>query len=311
MTLTREERERRIVTLSQQGYATREIAKDTHTSFRDISAILKRASQQKELGQIRSEKAVTSTRAYQLFSEDKSILDVSIALQIKADEAIEYHNEYCRLIHRDRFNQIYEELHGNVQPIVNLHRLTTAASVSTPEIIELLKIANNDLPIVESKFQTLSRNVMLLELDIQNSLRILEGLDAQITNLRRYIEQNLLFKQELVSEIDNLYQKKMKLQGLVRCFEYNNKTYLEIKKNIEQVEFGTSSDQKKIIRLALACLMASMINNQKKYIFLLSSSSSLANRDIHCEPNLRVESSSKIDYKDIVAAMILLDAEEL
>ena len=71
---------------------------------------------------------------------------------------------------------------------------------------------------------------MLLELDIQNSLRILEGLDDQITNLRRYIEQNLLFKQELVSEIDNLYQKKMKLQGLVRCFEYNNKTYLEIKK---------------------------------------------------------------------------------
>lgn len=103
----------------------------------------------------------------------------------------------------------------------------------------------------------------------------------------------------------------MKLQGLVRCFEYNNKTYLEIKKNIEQVEFGTSSDQKKIIRLALACLMVSMINNQKKYIFLLSSSSSLANPDIHCEPNLRVESSSKIDYKEIVAAMILLDAEEL
>jgi hypothetical protein len=62
----------------------------------------------------------------------------------------------------------------------------------------------------------------------------------------------------------------MKLQGLVRCFEYNNKTYLEIKKNIEQVEFGTSSDHKKIIRLALACLMVSMINNQKKYIFLLS-----------------------------------------
>ena len=191
MTLTREERERRIATLSQQGYATREMAKDTHTSFRDISAILKRASQQKELGQIRSEKAVTSTRAYQLFSEDKSVLDVSIALQIKVDEAIEYHNEYCRLIHRDRFNQIYEELHGNVQPIVNLHRLTTAASVSAPEIIELLKIANNELPFVESKFQTLSRNVMLLELDIQNSLRILEGLDDQITNLRRYIEQNL------------------------------------------------------------------------------------------------------------------------
>jgi len=93
MTLTREERERRIATLSQQGYATREMAKDTHTSFRDISAILKRASQQKELGQIRSEKAVTSTRAYQLFSEDKSVLDVSIALQIKANEAIEYHNE--------------------------------------------------------------------------------------------------------------------------------------------------------------------------------------------------------------------------
>jgi transcriptional regulator len=39
MVLTRQEKEQRILDLSQQGYTAREIARDTHTSFRDISTI--------------------------------------------------------------------------------------------------------------------------------------------------------------------------------------------------------------------------------------------------------------------------------
>jgi hypothetical protein len=44
--------------------------------------------------------------------------------------------------------------------------------------------------------------------------------------------------------MEQLYQKKMKLEGLVRRFEYKYKTYLEIKKNIEEMVPGTSFDRK-------------------------------------------------------------------
>ena len=42
MVLTRQEKEQHILDLYNQGYNTRTIAQETHTSFRDIGAILKR-----------------------------------------------------------------------------------------------------------------------------------------------------------------------------------------------------------------------------------------------------------------------------
>lgn len=41
MVLTRQEKEKRILDLYAQDYNTRMIAQETHTSFRDIGAILK------------------------------------------------------------------------------------------------------------------------------------------------------------------------------------------------------------------------------------------------------------------------------
>lgn len=66
MVLTRQEKEQRILDLFQQGYHTREIARETHTSFRDISIILKRTSKQKEIGKAQAERASISTNAYRL-----------------------------------------------------------------------------------------------------------------------------------------------------------------------------------------------------------------------------------------------------
>jgi transcriptional regulator len=88
MVLTREEREKRILDLYNQGYNTRTIAQETHTSFRDIGVILKRAAQQREIGQAKVERTSISTQAYRLFSEGKAALQVAIDLQIKSDEAI-------------------------------------------------------------------------------------------------------------------------------------------------------------------------------------------------------------------------------
>jgi transcriptional regulator len=90
MILTRREKERRILDLAEQGYKIRQIAQDTHTSFRDISVILKKESQQKELEQIHSERTSISTQAYRLFSKGKNVLQVVFALQLEADEAIKY-----------------------------------------------------------------------------------------------------------------------------------------------------------------------------------------------------------------------------
>ena len=79
MVLTREEKEKIVLELHGQGKGTREIAKEVRISFSQISAILKKAAQQRELGQERTgqerkEKTSVSTQAYSLFSKGKIVM---------------------------------------------------------------------------------------------------------------------------------------------------------------------------------------------------------------------------------------------
>jgi hypothetical protein len=55
-------------------------------NFRDIGAILDKATKEKEASKEQEENISQSTPAYKLFSEGKSPLEVAIELKIKADE---------------------------------------------------------------------------------------------------------------------------------------------------------------------------------------------------------------------------------
>ncbi|MGB6628162.1 MAG: hypothetical protein WBE61_08510 [Nitrososphaeraceae archaeon] len=72
MILKREERERFVLDLYNQGKSTREIAEEARMSFRDIGAILDKAEEEKETNKEQAEKMSQSTQAYKLYSEGKS-----------------------------------------------------------------------------------------------------------------------------------------------------------------------------------------------------------------------------------------------
>ena len=56
MVLTREEKERFVLDLYNQGKSTREIAEEARMSFRDIGAILDKAEEEKETSKEQAEK---------------------------------------------------------------------------------------------------------------------------------------------------------------------------------------------------------------------------------------------------------------
>src|SRR6476469_53877 len=138
MVLTRQEKEQRILDLYNQGYNTRWIAQETHTSFRDIGTILKKEAKEKEIGEQQAEQLSISTQAYRLYSEGKASLQVAIELQLKADEAIEYQKEFWRLMQHNNLNQIYQELKDDILSFVNLHKLIKAAGMDVKHVNRLL-----------------------------------------------------------------------------------------------------------------------------------------------------------------------------
>src|SRR5215211_5490157 len=126
-TITRQERERLVLDLYNQGKTIREIAKEVRMSFRDIGAILNKAVEEKKTEGIKQQDDAEENReqeqqhlslaaqAYKLFSDRKTPLEVAIALNLKESEATTFYREYWKLKQLHNLNTVYEELKGDIE----------------------------------------------------------------------------------------------------------------------------------------------------------------------------------------------------
>ena len=93
MILTRQQRERLVLDLYNQGKNTREIAQEVRMSFSAIGAILKKAERENETSKEQTDKMSQAAQAYELFSDGKSPVDVAIALNLRQTEVTDFYRE--------------------------------------------------------------------------------------------------------------------------------------------------------------------------------------------------------------------------
>jgi hypothetical protein len=240
----------------------REIEKLVRKSPRDIRNILNKVEPSEHSMSV-------SSRAYKLFSEHKSPIEVAIALNIRQPEAVQFYKEYFNLSQLHDLYRIYEEIKDDLYSFLEFYRLTKAARMGPSQVISLLKIANNDLASVQRRFEQLSRDVISLELEKQNSTRICQELSDKIASSRKREDYVRSCCQIEISRMDQLYKKERSLEGLVQFFEDNNETYLTIRNTVEEKVLGTLSNGKMLLKLALLSLVESIRNNPGKYSSLL------------------------------------------
>jgi hypothetical protein len=164
--LTRQERERLVLDLYNQGKTYREISKEARISPRDIGLILNKVIEEKiegneEQDNTDSEKNQNreqqphlslSAQAYKLFSDRKTPLEVAIALNLGESEATKFYKEYWKLKQLHNLNMVYEETKDDIEPFLRLYRLSKAAGMSARHVTNLLKIANTDLPDIQCRY---------------------------------------------------------------------------------------------------------------------------------------------------------------
>jgi len=194
-------------------------------SFRDIGTILDKARKDKEASKEQTEKQSLSTQAYRLFSEGKTPTQVAIALNIRQPEVTELQNEYWKLNQLYSLSQIYQETGGNLYFFLGLYKQAKAAGMNTQNIINLLKIANNDIPSVEYRYQQLTREAASLEARNRNAARILQQLTTVISETQNTLDYSTSLCKQQRSEMDRLYLKKTQLEELVECFKSSNEDY--------------------------------------------------------------------------------------
>jgi predicted transcriptional regulator len=107
-----EDRRKRIIDLYFNQHKTyAEIAQIEHISPRDIHAIIKEeeeARRQKYKDQ--QQRQELSSKAYKLFFEGKTPVQVAIELNLPASKISTLYREYWRLKRLHKLNSVYEEL---------------------------------------------------------------------------------------------------------------------------------------------------------------------------------------------------------
>ena len=118
--LTRQEKEKLVIDLYNQGMTIREISKRARMSFRDIGAILKKASGYIEEKQEEKPSLSPSAQAYRLFTEGKAPIDVAISLELAESEVIKYYEEYLNLKQMYELRMVHKELGPDIPHFLRL-----------------------------------------------------------------------------------------------------------------------------------------------------------------------------------------------
>lgn len=114
MILKKEEKEQLVIKLAMENKNYRTIAKIAHVSFIDIGKIIRKYNGQKP--EYQNKNPSVTSKAYQMFKEGKSRVDVAIVLNLEFFEVISLFHDYLKLSNLDTLLATYDYL-GNDLPI--------------------------------------------------------------------------------------------------------------------------------------------------------------------------------------------------
>jgi hypothetical protein len=216
--LTRQERERLVIDLYNQGKTYHEISKEARISPRDIGVILNKVIEAKKIEGLKEEQDTSeknqnqeqqphlslSTQAYKLFSDRNTPLEVAIELNLKESEATKFYKEYWKLRQLHDLNMVYEETKGDIAPFLKLYRLSKAKGMGPKQVVNLLAMANEDFPALEKRIKRLRNDMSILQFQKRIDERNLYQLNNQIASTTKLLNYYRLSCIRERREIENL-----------------------------------------------------------------------------------------------------------
>jgi hypothetical protein len=283
--LTRQERERLVLELYNQGKTYREISKEARISPRDIGVILNKVIEEKterEEGikqndddavknQNQQEQQLSlAAQAYKLFSDRKTPLEVAIELNLRESEATKFYKEYWKLKQLYNLNMVYEEIKGDIDPFLRLYKLSKRKGMSSSHVNNLLQIANNDLPAVEQRFKRLRNDTSMLQFRKHSLETNIYQLNNQIASTTKLLNSFRVSCKRERRETEKLYNEKARIENLVTQFKSNNEEYLnKIKHAASEEVKSILTDSKLLLKVATLSVIESLRRNSDLGNFVL------------------------------------------
>jgi hypothetical protein len=234
--MDKKQKEALIIALAEKGETYRDITKKAGVSPNTIKAVLNKAGL--------DETTSISSRAFELYVQQKTPVEVAIALNLEAEKAINYYHQYFMLLGIAEFTSVYLQIKDNPTVFVNLFKLCQISGMGQREVIELLKIANGYLPRVRLEYDRVKE-------EINSSKAELNSWKAAISNevrvYQQFCDRNLALKKredELQLNVDKLEAKEIELQRTISRFEQHLSV---LKSNINITNLSPEGMQEDIV----------------------------------------------------------------
>ncbi len=211
-----------------------------------------------------------AVQAYESFSKGKTLLEVTIDLNLGQAQATAYYGEYLKLVGLDNITKIYMEFQGDTSNFVELCKEAKGAKMGVSQVVNLLGIVNNYLPSVEHRYGELQEENNFLDSILPIKRKEIQDLSNYTTHMSKRLDT---FKSECEKEsavLHDLIYQSTKLHTFVNNFKNNHPTYVKLIKTIQEEILRILSDKKALLKLAVLSLAESIRNNPDKYMSLVT-----------------------------------------
>jgi transposase-like protein len=191
-----EEEKRRIINLHfNQGKSIREVCRIMGKSSHDITPVTKeyriRLAQKHVLAngersdvvQREQDRIIPNVKAYKLFDEGKSLLEVTAELNLPGPQVQQYYDEYWNLRRMHMLVTIYQETQGSMGYFLKLYRLGKEKGVTPEQIMKLVQMADS-IHLLEDKLQRLRSEVTDISTRKSEGQEELKNLRSEISNTK-------------------------------------------------------------------------------------------------------------------------------
>ena len=163
MVLNRQQKEKLVIDLLNQGFTYPQIAKRAHVSFSEIKRIEQMVTGDDKRGQEEGgekEKKAKSIhcQAFELFLQNKSPVQVAIDLELETDRTMTFLYDFLRLQNMQRAAKILKENKDQLGPFVKLFEWLKKNNTRGKDIRYAIEMINN-IHALEQQKESLKKEV--------------------------------------------------------------------------------------------------------------------------------------------------------
>jgi len=138
--LNRDEKKKMVLDLYyNKGYTYRQIAKELRMSPNQIREIMKRHEEKNDAVASKKNELSLSSKAYKLFSEGKTNVQIAIKLDLPQEQVTQRRLEYWRRQNQDNFESLYMLAKGKVSVLWKIYKeLMIIEGMSIEEVANVI-----------------------------------------------------------------------------------------------------------------------------------------------------------------------------